>query len=165
MSDESEYLYVLARDVGAALEQAGLKLVTAESCTGGWVAECVTDIPGSSNWYDRGFVTYSNEAKCEVLDVDPNLIEAHGAVSEAVVRALAAGALQHSRAEVAVAVSGIAGPSGGTAGKPAGTVWFAWQRLGQACRVRLERFAGDRKEVRRQAVVVALQGVLDVCKK
>lgn len=161
MADED--LYDLARQAGLALAGSGLRLVTAESCTGGWVAECVTDVPGSSEWFDRGFVTYSNAAKTELLGVAPGLIEAHGAVSEAVVRAMAAGALRHSPAQVAVAVSGIAGPSGGTPGKPVGTVWFAWQRRGQDCRVRLERFDGERRSVRRQAVAVALEGVRDAC--
>jgi nicotinamide-nucleotide amidase len=163
MVDDSENLYVLAREVGAALAREGLLLATAESCTGGWVAECITDVPGSSRWFDRGFVTYSNAAKSELLGVDPGLIQVHGAVSEAAVRAMAAGTLRRSRAQVAVAVSGVAGPSGGTPDKPVGTVWFAWQRLGQDCRVRLERFDGDRRMVRRQAVAVALRGVRDVC--
>jgi nicotinamide-nucleotide amidase len=162
MIEQTEDLYALAREVGAALARSGLVLATAESCTGGWVAECVTDVAGSSGWFDRGFVTYSNEAKSELLGVDPHTIEIHGAVSEVTVRAMAVGALRHSRAQVAVAVSGIAGPSGGTLEKPVGTVWFAWQRLGAECRTRLERFEGGRREVRRQAVAVALQGVLDV---
>lgn len=156
-------LPVFARAVGECLARRGLRLATAESCTGGWVAECVTDIAGSSGWFERGFVTYSNEAKSELLGVEPGLIESHGAVSEATVRAMAAGALRHSRAEVAVAVSGIAGPSGGTPEKPVGTVWFAWQRLGKECRTKQERFEGDRRAVRRQAVVMALRGVLEVC--
>lgn len=162
MIENTEELYVLAAEVGAVLSRAGLTLATAESCTGGWVAECITDVAGSSGWFDRGFVTYSNAAKSELLDVDPYLIETHGAVSEATVRAMVAGALRHSRARVAVAVSGIAGPSGGSPEKPVGTVWFAWQRLGADCRMKLERFEGGRREVRRQAVAVALRGVLDV---
>lgn len=159
----NEILDKLAREIGEALVHRGLRLVTAESCTGGWVAECVTDVAGSSGWFDRGFVTYSNEAKRELLGVAPNIIETHGAVSEATVKAMAAGALRHSRAQVAVAVSGIAGPSGGTPEKPVGTVWFAWQRLGEECRTQQERFEGDRRSVRRQAVAAALRGVLEVC--
>lgn len=160
---QSEQLYTLAGRVGAVLARSGLVLATAESCTGGWVAECVTDIAGSSGWFDRGFVTYSNAAKCELLGVEPAVIEAHGAVSEETVKAMAAGALGRSRAQVAVAVSGIAGPAGGTPEKPVGTVWFAWQRLGGECRTRLERFEGDRRSVRRRAVTVALRGILEIC--
>ena len=156
-------LYGLACQTGMALNQAGLMLATAESCTGGWVAECVTEVAGSSGWFDRGFVTYSNAAKTEMLGVDARLIEAHGAVSEAVVLAMAAGALRHSRAQVAVAVSGIAGPSSGTPDKPVGMVWFAWQRLGREAEARMMRFEGDRRAVRRQAVKMALRGLLDVC--
>lgn len=161
--EESENLLVLAHRIGEALARRGLMLVTAESCTGGWVAECVTDIAGSSGWFDRGFVTYSNAAKCESLGIEPEIIETHGAVSEATVRAMAAGALRHSRAQVAVAVSGVAGPGGGTPEKPVGTVWFAWQRSGKECRAKLERFDGDRRSVRRQAVAAALRGVLEDC--
>ena len=156
-------LYGLACQTGMALNQAGLMLATAESCTGGWVAECVTEVAGSSGWFDRGFVTYSNAAKTEMLGVDARLIEVHGAVSEAVVLAMAAGALLHSRAQVAVAVSGIAGPSGGTPDRPVGMVWFAWQRLGREAEARMMRFEGDRRAVRRQAVEMALRGLLDVC--
>jgi nicotinamide-nucleotide amidase len=162
MTEDTEELYSLARQVGAALARAGLMLATAESCTGGWVAECITDVAGSSGWFDRGFVTYSNEAKSELLGVDPHLIQTHGAVSAATVRAMAAGALARSRAQVAVAVSGIAGPIGGSPEKPVGTVWFAWQRLGAEGRTQLVRFDGDRRAVRRQAVATALRGVLDV---
>lgn len=165
MIEENEDLYALAREVGAALARAGLMLTTAESCTGGWVAQCITDVPGSSGWFDRGFVTYSNEAKCESLGVDHEIIEMHGAVSEATVRAMAAGALRHSRAQVAIAVSGIAGPSGGTPDKPVGTIWFAWQRFGQDGHVRQACFEGDRRRVRRQAVAMALRGVLDACRE
>lgn len=153
----------LARAVGECLVQRGWRLVTAESCTGGWIAACATDIAGSSGWFERGFVTYSNEAKAELLDVPPELIETRGAVSEATVRAMADGALGHSRAQVAVAVSGIAGPSGGTPEKPVGTVWFAWKLRDGACRATCKRFAGDRRSVRRQAVAEALRGVLELC--
>ena len=155
----------LSKAVGAALERRGWRLATAESCTGGWIAQCVTEIAGSSAWFDRGFVTYSNDAKSDMLGVDPALIETQGAVSEAVVRAMAAGALRQSQADVAVAVSGIAGPSGGTPDKPVGTVWLAWQRTGQAARTRCECFPGDRQAVRRQAVILALRGVLELCEE
>lgn len=160
MSAGNDPLCVLAEDLGQVLRKRGWRLVTAESCTGGWIAECVTAIAGSSDWFDRGFVTYSNAAKTEMLGVEPGLIEAHGAVSEEVVRAMAAGALQHSQAQVAVAVSGIAGPSGGTPAKPVGTVWLAWQQQGQEVATRRELLAGNRRAVRWQAVEVALRGLL-----
>lgn len=158
-----EPLYLLAREAGAALLHCGFMLATAESCTGGWVAQCITDVAGSSAWFDRGFVTYSNEAKCAMLGVDPGLLETHGAVSEATVRAMAAGALRNSRAQVAVAVSGIAGPAGGMADKPVGTVWFAWAKADGECRAQVRHFEGDRRQVRSQAVAAALRGVVDVC--
>jgi nicotinamide-nucleotide amidase len=160
--DEHEELLKLASRVGVALGRRGWMLTTAESCTGGWIAQCVTEVAGSSAWFDRGFVTYSNAAKTEMLGVDPDLIEAHGAVSEAVARAMAAGALRHSRASVAVAVSGIAGPTGGSPEKPVGTVWLAWQRAGREAVARCERFEGDRRAVRQQAVIAALRGVLEL---
>lgn len=139
----------------------GWRLATAESCTGGWVAKTITDIAGSSDWFERGFVTYSNAAKQELLDVDAGLIEGHGAVSAPVVQAMVAGALAHSRAEVALAVSGIAGPGGGSTEKPVGTVWFAWGRTGSGSMTRRECFAGDREAVRAQAVRTALFGLLE----
>jgi len=161
---EDEELYALARKVGQVLRLQGRVLVLAESCTGGWVAQCVTDVPGSSAWFDRGFVTYSNQAKCELLDVPSEIIQVHGAVSSETVRAMAAGALSHSAADVAVAVSGIAGPTGGTPDKPIGTVWFAWQRDDGICRIQCMQFGGDRRGIRQQAVRAALQGILDVCR-
>lgn len=160
MTDDD--LYRLAETVGAALARQGARLATAESCTGGWVAQCLTDIPGSSGWFERGFVTYSNESKQELLGVPEHILLTHGAVSEATVLAMAAGALSASRADCAVAVSGIAGPSGGSPDKPLGTVWIAWQvrdREGFATR---HRFAGNRREVRRQAVREALSGLLEL---
>ena len=144
------------------LTERGLKMTAAESCTGGWIAKAVTDIAGSSNCFDRGFVTYSNEAKREMLGVQAETLEVHGAVSEATVREMVQGALTHSRAAVTVAVSGIAGPGGGTPEKPVGTVWFAWAREEGTVVVRCEQFSGDREAVRRQAVVLALQGLLDL---
>ena len=140
-------------------------LTTAESCTGGLIAASCTDLAGSSAWFDRGFVTYSNEAKTDMLGVPAALIAAHGAVSEPVARAMAIGALQRSRAHLAVAVTGVAGPSGGSADKPVGTVWLAWAHngiQGTEPSVRTERqvFAGDRAAVRQATVRAALTGLL-----
>ena len=155
-------LSILAERVGAALVASGHKLVTAESCTGGWVAQCITSVAGSSAWFERGFVTYSNLSKQELLGVPQETLKQWGAVSEETVREMAMGALRHSAAQCALAVTGIAGPAGGTPAKPVGTVWFAWQRIGEVCLTRRERFEGDRRAVRRQAVRVALLGMLNV---
>ena len=138
------------------LRAQGLKLATAESCTGGLIAAACTAVAGSSDWFERGFVTYSNDAKAELLGIDPALIEAHGAVSEEVARAMAEGALVHSRAQIAVAVTGIAGPGGAAPGKPVGTVWLAVARLGGVLHSELLRLAGDRAAVREQTVQHAL---------
>ena len=119
-------LHALSTDVGQALHRRGWMLATAESCTGGWIAKSMTDVPGSSAWFDRGFVTYTNEAKREMLGVSAESLNAYGAVSEQVARQMTAGALRASRADVVVAVTGVAGPSGGSPTKPVGTVWFAW---------------------------------------
>jgi nicotinamide-nucleotide amidase len=126
----------------------GWRMATAESCTGGLIAAACTELAGSSVWFDRGFVTYSNEAKTALLGVDAALIAAHGAVSEPVARAMAEGALSRAGVDVAVAVTGIAGPSGGSADKPVGTVWLAWAQRGQATRAELRLFEGDRAQVR-----------------
>jgi nicotinamide-nucleotide amidase len=155
----------LAAELGRALERSRLQLATAESCTGGWVARVLTAVPGSSNWFERGFVTYSNAAKTEMLDVSADILTRHGAVSEPAVCAMAEGALARSRAQVAVAITGIAGPTGGTADKPVGTVWFAWVRAGEATRAQCRWFEGDRETVRRQAVAVALDGVRMLLKR
>ncbi len=136
----------------------GFKLVTAESCTGGGVAAACTDLAGSSDWFERGFVTYSNAAKIELLGVDPALIDAHGAVSEAVALAMAQGALAHSHAQVALAVTGVAGPSGGSPAKPVGTVWLAWCAPGRVHTQKMH-FPGDRAAVRHAAVRHALLGL------
>jgi len=152
----------LAGRAGKLLLEQGRMLVTAESCTGGWVAKCITDIAGSSAWFDRGFVTYSNRAKQDMLDVAAATLEVHGAVSADTVSEMVRGALAHSRADVAVAVSGIAGPGGGAPDKPVGTVWFAWLVPGGAPRVDRRQFDGDREAVRRQAVARALEGLVDV---
>jgi nicotinamide-nucleotide amidase len=142
----------------------GRRLVTAESCTGGWIAKVCTDLPGSSRWFVGGAVVYDNELKAGLLGVNPKTLTETGAVSEAVVREMAAGALERLGGDVAVAVSGVAGPDGGTPDKPVGTVWFAWVRRGAQgalIRTALERFPGDRDAVRRQAVECALRGVLE----
>jgi len=155
-----EALAGLARDTGQALGMAGLRLATAESCTGGWIAKLLTDIAGSSAWFERGLVTYSNAAKTQLLGVPAGIIEVHGAVSEATVRAMAEGALNVSDAEAALAVSGIAGPGGGSPEKPVGTVWLAWAGKGRETEARRFLFPGDREAVRRQAVAAALEGLL-----
>ena len=147
-----------------ALRQRGQRLVTAESCTGGLIAAACTSLAGSSDWLERGVVTYSNAAKTELLGVPAELIAQHGAVSEAVVRAMTAGALRTSGADWAVAVTGVAGPAGGSAHKPVGTVWIGWQGLGHAhaegC-----HFEGDRAAVRAATVFHALRGLLRVLQR
>jgi nicotinamide-nucleotide amidase len=153
----SETLDILSHALGQRLAAAGLRLATAESCTGGWLAKVVTDIPGSSGWLDRGFVVYSNAAKTEMLGVDAGTIATEGAVSEPVARAMAVGALARSDAQIAIAITGIAGPEGGSDDKPVGTVWFAWAFAdGEVSAQRLQ-FAGNREEVRHQSVRVALE--------
>ncbi|MFZ5503198.1 MAG: CinA family protein [Pseudomonadota bacterium] len=152
----------LAAQVGAALKSHGLMLATAESCTGGGVAQAITGVAGSSAWFERGFVTYSNRAKQEMLGVAAGTLAQDGAVSGATVREMVAGALQNSAAQVAVAVSGIAGPGGGTTEKPVGTVWFAWSIRGGASRATCHHFSGSRSEIRADAVRVALRGILDL---
>lgn len=151
----------LANRVGEALLERRATLVLAESCTGGWVAEIVTSVPGSSAWFDRGYVTYSNAAKEQDLGVAPETIARYGAVSEEVVREMAEGALKRSAATYSAAVSGVAGPAGGTSDKPVGTVWLAWAGQDMPTRARSSHFAGDREMIRKQAVLAALQGVLD----
>jgi nicotinamide-nucleotide amidase len=138
----------------------GWMMATAESCTGGLIAAACTDLAGSSQWFERGFVTYSNEAKTQMLSVDPALIEAHGAVSEIVARAMAHGAVRHSQARVAVAVTGVAGPSGGSAAKPVGTVWFGFMVDGRLVS-ETRRFEGDRAQVRAATVRHALHRLID----
>jgi nicotinamide-nucleotide amidase len=155
-------LYALAEKTGRALEARGIMLATAESCTGGWIAEAITMVPGSSAWFDRGFVTYTNEAKEEMLGVRAETLERHGAVSEPVVLEMVAGALKASRARVTIAVSGVAGPSGGTPQKPVGTVCFGWEIDSQPPRAETRRFDGDREAVRRLSVVHALTVLLSM---
>lgn len=162
-SIDDNALHALAVQVGELLRERGQTLAAAESCTGGWVCQAVTDIAGSSAWFDRGFVTYTNQAKQDLLGVPEAVLATHGAVSEETVRAMAAGALANSQAGCALAVSGIAGPTGAVPGKPVGTVWFAWQRRGGECVTCLEQFDGDRRRVREQSIARALQGVLGLC--
>ena len=152
----------IAHQLGEVLLEKGWQLACAESCTGGGIAAAVTEIAGSSQWFDRGFVTYSNQAKQDMLGVTKETLENHGAVSEQTVREMVAGALSRSGVHVSVAVSGIAGPGGGTAGKPVGTVCLAWQVTGEEPVVRTEHFSGDRRSVREQTVLCALQGLLSV---
>lgn len=150
----------LATRVGQELEQHRLTLATAESCTGGWVAQVITSCPNSSRWFERGFVTYSNESKQEMLSVDAATLERHGAVSEQTARAMAEGAVARSRAKVALSITGIAGPSGGHEEKPIGTVWIAWAHANKDTVCSKYVFGGSRREIREQAVVHALTGLL-----
>jgi nicotinamide-nucleotide amidase len=153
---------ILAAQVGGVLRAHGLMLATAESCTGGGVAHAITDVAGSSAWFERGFVTYSNLSKQQMLGVRETTLNQHGAVSELTVREMVAGALQHSSAQVALAVSGIAGPDGGTADKPVGLVWFAWGIKHGNTHAQRHQLGGNRAEVRAQAVHVALQGIINM---
>ena len=156
-------LHGLVRKLAERMLAEGRMVGTAESCTGGLIAKCITDLPGSSAWFERGWVTYSDRAKRQELDVAGGLLKRHGAVSEPVARAMARGVLKNSRADVAVAVTGIAGPDGGSADKPVGTVWIAWAwREGTDPRVVAwrYRFEGDRDEVRRQTAEAALKGLI-----
>lgn len=154
----------LAVQLAHALRARGMRVATAESCTGGLVAAAITSVAGSSDWFERGFVTYSNEAKREMLDVSPGLIAAHGAVSEAVARAMAQGALTKSAADCALSVTGVAGPGGGTRDKPVGMVCFGWSLRSGASIAATRHFAGDRSAVRTAAVEVALGGLIDLVK-
>lgn len=155
----------LIAEIAEIATAKGLRLTAAESCTGGMVASAFTDISGSSAWFEYGFVTYSNEAKHAMLDVPETLFVSHGAVSAPVVEAMVQGALAKSGADFGVALSGIAGPMGGTPDKPVGTVWIAWGRAGESASSRCEVFAGDRAAVRSQAVDTALEGLLHLLRK
>jgi nicotinamide-nucleotide amidase len=155
-------LYRLAEQIGLTLQARGWRLAAAESCTGGWVGQAVTMVAGSSQWFERGFVVYSDVAKQEMLGVQTATLQRHGAVSEQAAAEMAVGALAHSHAQIALAVSGIAGPSGGTADKPVGTVCFAWCVQGGVPVTETRHFAGDRDAVRRQSVVRTLTGVIDL---
>lgn len=155
-------LMATAARLGEQCIRRGWMLTTAESCTGGWIAKVLTDVPGSSRWFERGYVTYSNAAKSELLAVAPRTLYEHGAVSAETVRAMASGALKRSHAQLAVAVSGVAGPDGGSESKPVGTVWFAFAGPGEATATEVRRFAGDREAVRRAAVHHALTALLAI---
>jgi nicotinamide-nucleotide amidase len=157
-------LVALSEAVGSAAlaktDRRRLLLATAESCTGGWAAQVITHTAGSSAWFERGFVTYSNEAKVEMLGVRAETLENFGAVSEETAVEMASGALKNSNALISLAITGIAGPTGGSPGKPVGTVCFAWCRVGEAANAETSVFEGDREAIRRQAVVHALRGLL-----
>lgn len=158
---DEQGLEAVLTQISESLLARGWMLATAESCTGGLIAGACTALAGSSQWFERGFVTYSNEAKAEMLGVPPGLIEEHGAVSEPVARAMADGALAHSRAQVSLAVTGVAGPTGGTKAKPVGTVWFAWC-VGGETHSEMQHFAGDRAAVRVATVRYALKRLLSL---
>ncbi|UWX04479.1 CinA family protein [Pseudoxanthomonas sp. NC8] len=151
-----------ALTLGERLRAAREHLVTAESCTGGWIAKCLTDIAGSSDWFDCGMVVYSYEAKQALLGVRPQTLEEHGAVSRETAMEMVSGALVHSGASISVAVTGIAGPGGGSPDKPVGTVWIAWKRRGGYARAEVFHFYGDREAVRRQTVGKALAGIAEL---
>jgi len=153
-------LRTLVDRVAERLQAQHCRIATAESCTGGWLAKCLTDRPGSSAWFEYGFVTYGNNAKLALLGVSEASLRAQGAVSEDVAEQMAVGARLASAAELAVAITGIAGPDGGTADKPVGTVWIAWAGPGAELTAELCRFSGDRAAIRRQAVAAALEGTL-----
>lgn len=157
MDDE---LTALAAELAGRLKQSGWSLVTAESCTGGGLAQILTTIPGSSTWFERGFVSYSNLSKHEMLGVPSEALAHHGAVSEATAQAMAEGALRHSHAEIAVAITGIAGPGGGSVDKPVGTVFIAWAGRQRAARVQRYAFPGEREQIRRKSMAAALEGLL-----
>lgn len=161
MHTDDTSLQALAAEVGQRLKAAQLTLVTAESCTGGWIAKAMTDVAGSSEWFDRGYVTYSNAAKLASLGVRQGTLDAEGAVSEATVREMAAGAAEASGSRIAVAVSGIAGPDGGGPDKPVGTVWIAWRWAQGQVTARQYLFKGDREAIRRATVAMALEGLRD----
>jgi nicotinamide-nucleotide amidase len=152
-------LHTLAEQIAIEFSRRGATLVTAESCSGGWIAKTLTDIGGSSSWFECGVVAYSYEAKEALLGVRPETLEEHGAVSRETAIEMVSGALARYGATVAVAVTGIAGPSGGTADKPVGTVWVSWKRRGGYAQAELFHFDGDREAVRRQTVAAALAGV------
>jgi nicotinamide-nucleotide amidase len=156
---ESE-LFKLAEKLGQRLQVNGKKMATAESCTGGGIAQAITEVPGSSVWFDRGFVTYSNSAKVQMLGVSPQTLEKWGAVSAETATEMAEGALTHSDADVAVAVTGIAGPEGGTSEKPVGTIFIAWAYKNGKSKVVKIQFAGNRQEIRAQTVERAMGGML-----
>jgi nicotinamide-nucleotide amidase len=164
MVPDDTQLTELAVALAEKMLAEGTRVATAESCTGGWIAKVITDLPGSSDWFGYGIVSYSNAAKQELLGVSASTLVNHGAVSEPVVREMAEGAIRRGGADLAVAVSGVAGPFGGTPAKPVGTVWFAWARIDNAglrSDAECHHFGGDREAVRRQTVAVALKGLME----
>ena len=158
-------LTTLATELGAALKAHGYMLALAESCTGGMVAEAITSVAGCSTWFDRGFVTYSNQAKIDMLGVSAQTLETFGAVSEETAREMALGALKHSPAHIAGSITGIAGPNGGTADKPVGTVCFAWAEINQPTITMTKNFDGNRREIRQQATTFLMRQLIDQLKK
>ncbi len=155
-----QHAYFLSEKLGTHLRELGWQLALAESCTGGGIAQTITDVPGSSAWFDRGFVTYSNAAKVEMLGVQQITLDNHGAVSQPTALEMAGGALNRSAAQLALAVTGIAGPDGGTPEKPVGTVFIGWQRRGQAAECVEMHFAGDRHSIRQQVIIFTLRQAL-----
>ena len=153
-------IIVLAERLGLQLKAQGAKIATAESCTGGGIAQAITEIAGSSEWFDRGFVTYSNTAKIQVLGVKPETLERHGAVSAETAAEMVAGALARSEADCAIAVTGIAGPGGGTEAKPIGTVFIAWQWRGEEASIGKYWFSGTRRQIRTETVKAAIEGTM-----
>jgi nicotinamide-nucleotide amidase len=152
-------LFELAQQLGQLLNSKGKKIATAESCTGGWIAQMITEVSGSSAWFDRGFVTYSNAAKMQMLGVKPETLEKYGAVSAQTATEMVNGALAHSDADCAISVTGIAGPDGGTEQKPVGTVFIAWAYKNQDVKVVQKKLTGNRHQIRRQTVKIALEGM------
>jgi nicotinamide-nucleotide amidase len=162
MRTPDEELFQLAEQVGHLLKQKGWMLTTAESCTGGWVGQMITAVAGSSAWYDRGFITYTNLSKQEMLGVSGETLDAFGAVSEETAKEMAQGALKHSRAQISVSLSGIAGPGGGTPKKPVGTVCIGWATHHDTITSTTCRLGGDREEIRSRAVAAALRGLVEL---
>jgi len=158
----NEELHQLASELGDRLRARGWMLATAESCTGGWVGQLLTSLPGSSHWYERGFITYANIAKIEMLGVPAETLATHGAVSEETASAMAAGALAHSHAQAALAITGIAGPGGGTPQKPVGLVCYGWALADGTLMSSTCRLTGEREEIRSRAVAAALRGLIDL---
>jgi len=152
-------LFELAQRLGTILKSKDKKIATAESCTGGWIAQIITEVSGSSAWFDRGFVTYSNAAKVQMLGVKPETLDKYGAVSAQTATEMVTGALAHSDADCAIAVTGIAGPDGGSAEKPVGTVFIAWAYKNQEVKIVQKKFTGNRHRIRRQTVKIALEGL------
>jgi nicotinamide-nucleotide amidase len=161
LSGDAEFTALVLK-LAQSLTARGWTLATAESCTGGWIAKCCTDLAGSSAWFERGFVSYSNQAKRELLGVSAETLESEGAVSAAVAAQMAEGARRRAGVDVALSVTGIAGPDGGSADKPVGTVWFGWSLQGRPAHTELQHFDGDRDAVRRQTVLHALAGLLSL---